>query len=131
MFIFLSILLGLVFYIVGAGATHGYAKHRWPPKIVRRQVYVSGNGWEWQDQDDNRAKRDISTILWPFYWTFIWPFTKVNEVTFSHIEKEAGKQVARNKARVADLQATRAQLEASNAELEQAEVELEKEIGKL
>lgn len=129
MFIFLGILLGIVLYIVGAGATHGYAKHRWPPKIVRRQVYVTGNGWEWQDQDDNRGKRDASTFFWPGYWIFIWPFTKVNEETFSAIEKQAALQVARNKARVADLQATRAQLEASNAEMEQAEIELEKEIG--
>jgi len=129
MFIFLGILLGIVLYIVGAGATHGYAKHRWPPKIVRRQVYVEGNGWQWQDQDDNSGARVSSTIFWPGYWIFIWPFTKVNEETFSAIEKQAALQVARNKARVADLQATRAQLEASNAEMEQAEIELEKEIG--
>jgi hypothetical protein len=129
MFTFLSFLLGIIFYIVGAGVTHGYAKHRWPPKIVRRQVYVTGNGWEWRDQDDNSGKREASTFLWPFYWLFIWPFTKTNEVTFSHIEKQAALQVAKNKTRVADLQATREELEASNAELEQAEVELEKEIS--
>ena len=75
--------------------------------------------------------RDFATILWPLYWIFVWPFTKTKEVTLSHIEKEAALQVARNKTRVADLQATRAQLEHSNEELEQAEIELEKEIGKL
>lgn len=125
----LGIVLVIVTYIVGAGATHGYAKHRWPTKIVRRQVYVTGNGWQGQDQDDNSANRIWATILWPGYWTFIWPFTKVNEVTFTHIEKEAALQVAKNKARVADLQATREQLQASNTELEQAEVELEKELS--
>lgn len=130
MFTFLSILFGIIFYIVGAGATHGYAKHRWPPKIVRRQVYTD-SGWQWRDQDDNSGERVSSTIFWPGYWVFIWPFTKTNEVTFSHIEKQAALQVAKNKTRVADLQATRAQLAESNAELEQAEVELEREIGKL
>ncbi len=127
----LSIVLVIVTYIVGAGITHGYAKHRWPPKIVRREVYVTGNGWKWQDQDDNSPHRVSSTIFWPGYWVFVWPFTKANEVTFTRIEKQAALQVAKNKARVADLQATRAAVEASNAELEQAEVELEKEIGKL
>jgi hypothetical protein len=131
MLTFLGIVLVIVTFIVGAGATHGYAKHRWPPLIVRRQVYVNGNGWQWQDQDDNSGNRVASTIFWPFYWVFIWPFTKVNEVTFTHIEKEAGLQVARNKARVADLHATRAEVAASNAELEEANLELEKEVGKL
>ena len=131
MFTLLGIVLVIVTYIVGAGATHGYAKHRWPPKIVRRQVYVTGSGWQWQDQDDNSADRVSATVFWPGYWIFIWPFTKVNEVTFTHIEKEAALQVAKNKARIADLHATRAQVAESNAELEAAEVELEKEIGKL
>lgn len=129
MFIFLGILLGIVLYIVGAGATHGYAKHRWPPLLVKRDVYVTGEGWKGIVQDDNSEKRGFSTFFWPFYWIFIWPFTKVNEVTFTRIEKQAALQVARNKARVADLQATREQLAASNTELEQAEVELEKELG--
>lgn len=128
MFIFLGILFGIVLYIVGAGATHGYAKHRWPPKIERRQVWT-GYKWEWRDQDDNSASRVASTIFWPGYWVFIWPFTKVNEETFSAIEKQAALRIAKNKTRVADLQATRAQLEASNAEMEQAEIELEREIG--
>lgn len=129
MFTLLGIVLVIVTYIVGAGATHGYGKHRWPPLIVRRQVYVTGEGWKWQDQDDNSSNRIASTIFWPGYWIFIWPFTKINEVTFTRIEKQAALQVARNKARVADLQATREQLAASNTELEQAEVELEKELG--
>jgi len=129
MLIFLGIVLVIVTFIVGAGATHGYAKHRWPPLIVKRQVYVTGEGWVNQAQDDNSAKRIASTIFWPSYWIFIWPFTKVNEVTFTHIEKEAALQVAKNKTRVADLQATREQLSASNAELERAEVELEKELS--
>jgi len=129
MFTFLGILFRIVLYIVGAGATHGYAKHRWPPKIVRREVHREGHGWVCENQDDNSAARVSATIFWPGYWIFIWPFTKVNEQTFSHIEKQAALQVAKNKTRVADLQATRAQLEASNAELEQAEIELEREIG--
>jgi hypothetical protein len=79
---------------------------------------------------DDNERRILVTVLWPFYWTFIWPFTKINDITFSNIEKRAGHQVARNKSRIADLQATRAQVEASNAELEQAEAELEKEIAK-
>lgn len=131
MLTFLCILFSIVVYIVMAGITHGYAKHRWPPKMDRRQVYVSGSGWEWRDFDDNSGNRTAATFFWPFYWVFIWTFTKANEVTFSRIEKQAALQIAHNKSRVADLQATRAQLEASNAELEQAEVELEKEIGKL
>lgn len=121
MFIFLIILFSVITYIVAAGATHGYAKHRWPPKM----------GGIYRDRDENEETRLWATALWPFYWSFVWPFTKTNELTFTHIEKDAARQVAKNKARVADLQATRAQLEASNAELEQAEVELEREIGKL
>lgn len=119
MFIFLSILFSIILYIVGAGATHGYAKHRWPSK----ETYYN--------KTDDSDRRIWATCLWVFYWIFVWPFTKTNEVTFSVIEKQAALQMAKNKTRVADLQATRAQLEASNAELEQAEVELEKEIGKL
>ena len=122
MLIFLGILLGVVSYIVGAGATHGYAKHRWPVKMVHR--YYS-------EVDDNESIRAAASILWPLYWVFIWPFTKMNEVTFSHIEKEAALHIARNKIRIADLQATREQLTASNAELEAAEVEVEKEMAKL
>jgi hypothetical protein len=131
MFGFLIFLLSVITYIVMAGVTHGYAKHRWPPKIEKRQVYINGSGWKWQDQDDNSEKRGFATILWPGYWIFVYPFTKANEVTFSRIEKEAATQIARNKARIEDLQATRAQVEASNAELEQAELELEKEVNKL
>ncbi len=67
-------------------------------------------------------------LIWPIYWAFIWPVVKVNELTFSTIEKHAAKQIAKNKVRVADLQATRAELEHSNEELEAAEVELEKEL---
>jgi hypothetical protein len=119
MFIFLGILLGVILYIVGAGATHGYAKYRWPSAV-----------FHYGSMDDS-DKRIAASVLWPFYWTFIWSFTKVNEITFSRIEKEAAMQIAKNKTRVADLEATRVQVEASNAELEQAEVELEKEIGKL
>lgn len=120
MFIFLSILFGVVSYIVLAGATHGYAKHRWPPKTDN-----------YYKRDENEETRLWATFLWPGYWIFVWPFTKTNEITFTHIEKEAGKQIAHNKARIADLQATREQLEASNAELEAAEVEVEKEMAKL
>ena len=127
MFTFLCIILGIVSYIVMSGATHGYAKHRWPPEMERRYQGYGNYG----NVDKNIPKRAWATICWPFYWSFIWPFTKTNEVTFTHIEKEAAKQVAKNKARVADLQATRAQLEASNAELEEAEVEVEKEMAKL
>lgn len=131
MFIFLIIVAVIILYLVAAGATHGYAKHRWPPKIVKRQVYVQNSGYQWKDQDDNSDSRITSTILWPFYWIFIWPFTKANEITFSNIEKHAARQVAHNKARIADLRATRKELEDSNAELEQAEVELEQEIVKM
>lgn len=122
MFIFLGILFvlfGIVSYIVGAGATHGYAKHRWPSEESR------------YGQTDDSERRLWATVLWPCYWMFIWPFTKVNEQTFSHIEKQAALQIAKNKTRVADLHATRVQVAESNAELENAEVELEKEIGKL
>ena len=119
MFIFLTILFCVISFIVGAGATHGYAKHRWPSNIKN-----------YSDTDDS-DRRTMATIFWPGYWIFVWPFTKVNEVTFSNIEKHAAKQIARNKVRVADLQATRVELEKSNAELEAAEVEVEKEMGKL
>lgn len=131
MFTFLTIVLCVVGYLVVAGITHGYAKHRWPPEIVRRQHYIQGNGWQWQDDDDNSANRVCSTIFWPFYWTFIWPFTKANEMTFDQAEKHAAKQIARNKVRIADLHATREELAKSNAELEAAEVEVEKEMAKL
>jgi len=129
MFIFLMIVASIVSYIVIAGITHGYAKHRWPPKIERRQVWT-GSAWEWRNQDDNSGNRVASTLFWPFYWIFIWPFTKMNEVTFSRMEKSAGLELVKNKTRIAELRATRDQLAASNAELERAEEELEKEIAK-
>lgn len=119
MFIFLIILFSIILYIVGAGATHGYAKHRWPSEVYRY------NGI------DDSDRRMWATILWPGYWVFIWPFTKTNEVTFSRIEKEAALEIARKKARVEILRATRAELEAANEELERAEVEVEKEVAKL
>lgn len=118
MFIFLHIVFWVVFYIVGAGVTYGYGKHRWPSTVYDRY------------NTDDSDRRAWAAWLWPFYWTFIWTFTKAKEVTFSRIEKRAAQQVARNKLRIADLHATRVQVEASNAELEQAEVELEKEIAK-
>src|ERR1700722_18047273 len=102
MFIFFTILFGIIIFIVGAGATHGYAQHRWP-------TYDSH-----YDSIDDPEKRALATIFWPFYWIFIWPFTKVNEVILSNIEKSAAQQIVRNKARVSDLHATRAQVEASN-----------------
>jgi hypothetical protein len=123
MIIFLTILFSIIVYIVGAGATHGYGKHRWPKQMGH-------DGWG-NPIDENEFTRVAASFLWLFYWTFVWPFTKTNEVTFSHIEKHAALQIAKNKARVADLQATRVQLEASNAELEAAEVEVEKEMSKL
>lgn len=119
MFIFLTILFSIVGYIVGAGATHGYAKHRWPSE------YKDYSGM------DDTDRRIWATICWPGYWIFIWPFTKVNEVTFSQIEKNAALEIARKKSRIEDLRATRAELEATQAELERAEVEVEKEMSKL
>lgn len=130
MFGFLTFVLCVVSYLVMAGVTHGYAKHRWPPVIVRRQVYVQYSGLQWQDQDDNGANRAFATIFWPFYWTFVWPFTKANEMTFSQMEKHAAQVVANNKTRIADLHATRAMVEESNAELAAAEAELDKEVSK-
>lgn len=127
MFIFLCVLC-VVLYLVIAGATHGYAKHRWPPQTGRRHEYTKDEGWHWVEIDTNGGSRNASTVFWPFYWVFIWPFTKINETTFSFIEKKAAMKVAHNKSRIADLQATRAELEKTNAELEQAEIELEKEI---
>lgn len=123
----ISFLLYVVIYLVIAGATHGYGKHRWPKKI--RKVRVGS--WDEHEQDDNVVSRVCATIFWPFYWTFIWTFTKTNELTFSFVERRAAKHIAGNKIRIADLQATRAELEKSNAELEQAEVELEKEIAEM
>ncbi len=118
MLIFLLILLSIVGYIVGAGITHGYAKHRWPSE---RTSY---------GQMDDTDRRIWVTCTWPFYWVFIWTFTKANEITFSNIEKKAGRQVLKNKSRIEILQATRSELEASNEELERAEAELDKEIAK-
>ena len=125
--IIFTILFSVVAYIVAAGATHGYSKYRWPPKMVSRldNYYNSYNA------DENEGRRIVATVFWPFYWVFVWPFTKINEVTFSNIEKNAALQVAKNKARIEELQITRAEVEKSNAELERAEVELENEIGKL
>lgn len=121
MFIFLNIVFWIVFcivfYLVGAGATHGYAEHRWPP-----------NG-DWRIEKSRGEARFFASFLWPFYWIFIWSLTKANEVTFSIIEKRAGKQMAKNKIRIADLRATREEIARSNAELEKAEAELESEIA--
>lgn len=119
MFIFLMILLGIVTYIVGAGATHGYAKHRWPSECRN-----------YSGPDDNE-RRIWATVLWPGYWVFVWPFTKVNEVTFSQIEKNVALEIARKKSRIEDLHATRAELQKVHAELEEAEVAVEKEMAKL
>lgn len=119
MFIFLNIVFWIVFYIVGAGVTYGYGKHRWPSNVYDRY------------NTDDSDRRAWAAWLWPFYWTFIWTFTKAKEVTFTRIEKHAAVQIAKNKVRIADLRATRDQLAASNAEMEQAEVEVEKEMAKL
>lgn len=126
MFIFLTILFSIVTYLILAGATHGYAKHRWPKHMVKRRDEYGTQ----YDSDENEGNRLGATILWPFYWVFVWPFTKVNEVTFSNIEKRAGHKVTLNKARIAELRATREQLEASNEELEAAEADLDKEIAR-
>lgn len=131
MFSFLTFVLCVVGYLVVAGVTHGYAKHRWPPKIVSRSRYSEGNGWRMVDEDDNSANRVCATIFWPFYWTFIWPFTKANELTFDRVEKHAAKLIAKNKVRIEDLHATREALAASNAEMAEAELELERETAKL
>jgi hypothetical protein len=128
---FLFFIFWIVFYIVGAGVTSGYAKHRWPKKMVVRTRYYQYGGSYQADEDENGGNRVAATLLWPFYWTFVWPFTKSGEITFSNIEKHAAKQIAQNKVRIADLYATRDQLAASNAELAAAEVEVEKEVAKL
>jgi hypothetical protein len=128
MFTFLTVVLCIVGYLVLAGVTHGYAKHRWPPKMVRKWS-SDANGYV--DADENSGERGCATVFWPFYWTFIWPFTKANEMTFARVEKHAALQIAQNKVRIADLRATREQLAASNAEMTAAEVEVEKEMAKL
>lgn len=128
MIIFLSILFSVIAYIVGAGATHGYAKHHWAEKLESVWDYRVS---KYVKEDQSEKIRTAAAILWPLYWVFIWPFTKTNEVTFSHIEKNAALQIAKNKTRIDDLHATKTQLEASNQELENAEVELEKEMAKL
>jgi hypothetical protein len=69
MFTFLIIVFSIIIYLAIAGTTHGYAKHRWPPNVVRRQVLVNYR-WEWQDHDTNSGNRSASTIFWPFYWVF-------------------------------------------------------------
>lgn len=76
MAIFLSILLGVIVYVIGAGATHGYAKYRWPSD------YTS------YGQMDDQERRILAAVLWPFYWTFIWTFTKVNEIVFSQMKNK-------------------------------------------
>lgn len=119
MLIVLAILLCGLTYALVAAATHGYAKHRWPSE---RSIYG--------EMDDN-DKRTVVPLIWPIYWIFIWPVVKVNELTFSSIEKHAARQIAKNKVRIETLQAARAEVEASNKELEEAEVELEKEVHKL
>lgn len=126
----LIILFSLVVWLIAAGATHGYAQHRWAPKIERRQVR-DGCNWIWKDVDDNASARVVTTVFWPFYWIFVWTYTKTSEVTFSSIERHAAKQVARNKSRIEVLQATRKELEESNAELQQAEIDLEQEMAKM
>lgn len=122
MFIFLTVLSIIVSYIVIAGATHGYGKHRWPPSMVRRYSGL---------EDENEFQRVIASIFWPIYWTFVWPVTKASEVTFDRVEKHAAMLIAKNKVRIEDLHATRKELAKSNAELEEAELELEKETAKL
>ncbi len=124
---FLTVVLCIVGYIVLAGTTHGYAKHRWPEELVRE---YQGYG-NYANVDKHRFKKFFCTVLWPFYWTFVWPFTKANEVTFDRVEKHAARLIAKNKVRIADLHATREELAKSNAELEEAELELEKETAKL
>lgn len=124
MFTFLIVLSAIVSYIVIAGATHGYGKHRWPPSMVKR--------WSYRDaEDENEFQRVIASIFWPIYWTFVWPVTKASEVTFDRVEKHAAIRIAKNKVRIEDLHATRKELAKSNAELEEAELELEKETAKL
>lgn len=118
LFILLGIVFGVISYIAGAGITHGYAKHRWPS-----QAFKYG-------RMDDSDKRVLASALWPFYWLFIWPFTKLNEVIYTRAEKQAGVEVAKNKARIAELRATAAQLKASNDEMEAAEAELDKEIAR-
>lgn len=119
MFIFLTIIAIIVSYIVGAGITYGYGKHRWPSTLYDRY-----------STDDN-DRRMWASWLWPFYWIFVWTFHKAKEVTFDRVEKHAAMRIAKNKVRIADLRATRDQLAESNAELEKAEVEVEKEMAKL
>ncbi len=119
MFIFLGILFSIVIYVVGAGATHGYGQHRWPSDYVRSYGL------------DDTDRRIWAACLWPFYWTFVWIFTKTQEITFSNVEKHAALRIAKNKKRISELRATREALESSNTELEAAEVEVEKEMAKL
>src|ERR1700728_3187178 len=121
MFTFLTIVFCIVSYLIAAGITNGYAKHRWPKKMVVKKRYYQYGGAYNSDEDENAGSRISATIFLPFYWTFILPFTKSGELTFSNIEKSAAKQMAHNRVRIADLYATRDQLAASNAELEAAE----------
>ena len=114
-----GIFLGVIAYLIGIGATFGYGKHRWPSNRIQ------------YGELDERDKKYLSAILWPFYWIFIWPLTKTNETVFESIEKHAALQVVKNKTRIADLHATRIELEKSNKEVENAEVELEKEMAKM
>jgi hypothetical protein len=123
---FLMIVLLVICYLVGAGITNGYGSHRWPPKMVRRS-----DGWgQLYEYNANESPKFWATLLWPFYWVFIWPCIKSKEITFSNMEKHAARQIAQNRIRIGDLHATREQLAASNAELEAAEVELDKAIAR-
>ena len=81
---FLLFILVVVVFIIGAGATHGYAKHRWPSKIIN------------QRETDDSDRRILATIFWPFYWIFVWPFTKADEITLFNIDKQAGRLVLKN-----------------------------------
>ena len=127
MFICITMMLCTILYLIAAGATHGYAKFRWPESIVQRYDRY----YHVYDADEHLPNRVAATILWPLYWILVWPFTKVNEVTFSNITHRASEKIVKNKARIADLQTTKKQVEASNSELEQAELELEKEMARL
>ncbi len=120
---FLEFLLTAAVYLIFCGITRGYAEHRWPKRM--RYSYESRT-----DTDANGTKKFFTTVFWPFYWVFIWPFTKANEVTFSLIEKKTAHKIKTNKIRVEEFKASKAQLEESNKELETAELELEKEIAK-
>lgn len=119
MFDLILIIISIIIYLIGIGITHGYGKHRWPEKITGYYA-----------EDRNAFPRIFASIFFPFYWLFIYPVSKANELTFNYVEKKAARQVQKNKIRVADLHSTRSELEISNAELEKAQLELEEELGK-